>query len=187
MLTDEIAACCKALKLSRNIVDMAERVEAESHPGYLLKILRSELEHRESQRRDKFLKSAGFYSIKTMDGFRFDEVTLPAEVSVDYLRNCEFINTKTNLVMYGNVGTGKTFLSIALGVEACKRGIETRFFRTAALVNRLSEAKKNGTLSVFMKKLAKAELLICDLCCVIGYVELIGGLRSDLSVLARFQ
>jgi len=44
--------------------------------------------------------------------------------------------------MYGNVGTGKTFLSIALGVEACKKGIETRFFRTAALVNRLSEAKK---------------------------------------------
>ena len=41
--------------------------------------------------------------------------------------------------MYGNVGTGKTFLSIALGVEACKMGIETRFYRTAALVNKLSE------------------------------------------------
>ena len=73
--------------------------------------------------------------------------------------------------MYGNVGTGKTFLSIALGVEACKKGIETRFFRTAALVNRLSEAKKNGTLSVFMKKISKAELLICDLCGDISYVE----------------
>ena len=73
--------------------------------------------------------------------------------------------------MYGNVGTGKTFLSIALGIEACKKGIETRFFRTAALVNRLSEAKNNGTLSVFMKKLSKAALLICDLCGAIGYVE----------------
>ena len=118
MLTAEIAACCKELKLSRNIVEMAERVVAESHQEYLLKLLRSELGHRESQRKDKFLKNAGFYSIKTLDGFRFDEVTLPASVSPDYLRNCEFINTKTNLVMYGNVGTGKTFLSIALGVEA---------------------------------------------------------------------
>jgi len=169
MLTSEIAACCKELKLSRNIVEMSERVEAESHQGYLLKLLRSELEHRESQRKDKFLKGAGFYSIKTLDGFRFDEVTLPAVVSLEYLRNCEFINTKTNLVMYGNVGTGKTYLSIALGVEACKRGIETRFFRTAALVNRLSEAKKSGTLSAFMKKLAKADLLICD---EWGYVPL---------------
>ena len=169
MLTAEIAACCKQLKLSHNIVEMAERVQAESHQEYLLKLLQSELDHMESQRKDKFLKNAWFYSIKTLDGFRFDEVTLPAAVSPDYLRNCDFIKTKTNLVMYGNVGTGKTFLSIALGIEACKKGIETRFFRTAALVNRLSEAKKNGVLSAFMKKLAKADLLICD---EWGYVPL---------------
>lgn len=169
MLTAEIAACCKQLKLSRNIVEMAEKVQAESHQEYLLKLLQSELEHRDSLRKDKFLKNAGFYSIKTLDGFRFDEVTLPAPVSPEYLRNCEFIQTKTNLVMYGNVGTGKTYLSIALGVEACKKGLQTRFFRTAALVNRLSEAKRNGTLSVLMKQLAKAELLICD---EWGYVPL---------------
>jgi DNA replication protein DnaC len=169
MLTAEITACCKELKLSHNIVEMAETVRADSHQEYLLKLLRSELAHRESQRKEKFLKNAGFYSFKTLDGFRFDEVTLPAAVTPDYLRNCDFIKTKTNLVMYGNVGTGKTYLSIALGIEACKKGIETKFFRTAALVNRLSEAKKNGTLSVLMKKLSKAELLICD---EWGYVPL---------------
>lgn len=162
MLTAEITACCKELKLSHNIVEMAATVQADSHQEYLLKLLRSELDHRDAQRKDKFLKNAGFYNLKTMDGFRFDEVTLPAAVTPDYLRNCEFIKTKTNLVMYGNVGTGKTYLSTALGIEACKRGIETRFFRTASLVNRLSEAKKNGTLSVLMKKLAKASLVICD-------------------------
>lgn len=169
MLSSEIAVCCKALKLGRNIVDMAEKVQAESHQEYLLKLLQSELEHRDSLRKDKFLKNAGFYSIKTLEGFRFDEITLPSPVSREYLQNCEFISTKTNLIMYGNVGTGKTYLSIALGVEACKKGIETRFFRTAALVNRLSEAKKSGTLSIFMKQLAKAELLICD---EWGYVPL---------------
>ena len=169
MLIPEIAACCKALKLSHNIVEMAEKVQAESHQEYLLKLLQSELEHRESLRKDKFLKNAGFYTLKSLEGFRFDEVTLPAPVSREYLQNCEFINTKTNLVMYGNVGTGKTYLSIALGVEACKKGIDTRFFRTAALVNRLSEAKKGGTLAAFMKQLAKAELLICD---EWGYVPL---------------
>jgi len=71
--------------------------------------------------------------------------------------------------MYGNVGTGKTHLSIAIGVEACKKGIETKFFRTAALVNKLSEAKKNGSLSAFMKKISKADMLICD---EWGYVPL---------------
>jgi len=162
MLTSRIAACCKELRLSHNMAEMAEKVEAASHQEFLLKLLQAELEHRDRQRKEKLLKKAGFYSIKDLSGFRFDEITLPKAVSIDYLRNCEFISTKTNLVMYGNVGTGKTFLSIALGVEACKRGLETQFYRTAALVNKLSEAKKNNTLSLFMKKLAKAELIICD-------------------------
>ena len=38
MLTSEIAACCKELKLSRNIVEMSEKVQAESHQEYLLKL-----------------------------------------------------------------------------------------------------------------------------------------------------
>lgn len=71
--------------------------------------------------------------------------------------------------MYGNVGTGKTYLSIALGVEACRKGIETKFYRTAALVNRLFKAKRSSTLSSFMKQISKAELVICD---EWGYVPL---------------
>ena len=85
------------------------------------------------------------------------------------IKNLEFLETKSNLVFYGNVGAGKTHLATAIGVEACKRGIETKFFRTAALVNKLSEAKKSGQLASFMKKLTKAELIICD---EWGYVPL---------------
>lgn len=169
MLTNEIASCCKELRLSRNIADMSEKIQAENNQEFLLMLLKSEIEHRDCMRRDKLIKNAGFYSLKAFDKFRFDEVTLPGDISSEYLKNCEFLNTKTNLVMYGNVGTGKTFLSTALGIEACKRGIETKFFRTAALVNKLSEAKKSGTLSAFMKKISKAELLICD---EWGYVPL---------------
>ena len=165
----EVAACCKELRLSQNIVDMAEIIEAESHVEFLVKLLRSELKHRENKRIDKLLKNAGFYSLKDFSGFRFDEVTLPSSITPEYLKNCDFLETKSNIVMYGNVGTGKTFLSIALGVEACKKGIETRFFRTAALVNRLSEEKKKGTLSKFMKQIMKSELLILD---EWGYVPL---------------
>jgi len=165
----EVAACCKELRLSQNIVDMAEIIEAESHVEFLVKLLRSELKHREKKRIDKLLKNAGFYSLKDFSGFKFDEVTLPSSITPEYLKNCDFLETKSNIVMYGNVGTGKTFLSVALGVEACKMGIETRFFRTAALVNRLSEEKKKGTLSKFMKQIMKSELLILD---EWGYVPL---------------
>jgi DNA replication protein DnaC len=168
-MISEVATCCKELRLSHNIVDMAEKIEAKTHIEFLVQLLQSELKYRENNRIDKLLKKAGFYSLKNFDGFKFDEVTLPSSITPEYLKDCEFLETKSNIVMYGNVGTGKTHLSIALGVEACKKGIETRFFRTAALVNRLSEEKKKGTLSKFMKQILKSELLILD---EWGYVPL---------------
>lgn len=169
MLNDEIAKCCKELKLSKNMVEMSQIIKAENHEDYLYKLLKSELEHRDTTRRAKLLSGAGFYSLKDFEDFRFDEVTLPSGVTPEYLKNGEFLKTKTNLIMYGNVGTGKTFLSIALGVEACKKDINTKFFRTAALVNKLSEAKKSGTLSTLMKNILKADLAIFD---EWGYVPL---------------
>ena len=60
------------------------------------------------------------------------------------------------------MGTGKTHLSTAIGLEACNRGKRVRFFRTAALVNQLRDAQKNGELNRFMKQLYKTDLLICD-------------------------
>jgi len=169
MLVADIADCCKKLRLSRNIVEMSDKIEADSHQEYLLKLLQAEVVHREEVRMNKLLKKAGFYTIKTFESFRFDEVTLPSDITLEYLKECEFIKNKTNIVMYGNVGTRKTHLSIALGVEACKKGLEVRFFRTSALVNKLAEQKKAGTLSAFLKTLNKADLLICD---EWGYVPL---------------
>lgn len=169
MLVSDIAACCKRLRLSRNIVEMSDKIQADTHQEYLLKLLQSEITHRDKARKDKLLKKAGFYTIKTFESFRFDEVTLPSGITPEYLRECKFLANKSNIVMYGNVGTGKTHLSIALGVEACKKGLEVRFFRTSALVNKLAELKKSGTLSVFLRNLSKADLLICD---EWGYVPL---------------
>ena len=80
-----------------------------------------------------------------------------------------FVDEKKNLILYGNVGTGKTHLAQAIGLEACKQDKVVRFFRTAALVNRLSEAQKKSELNAFMKTLMKADLIICD---EWGYVPL---------------
>lgn len=165
----DLTACCKRLRLGKGFMDNAQAIEADSHMEFLLKLLQAEVANREKLRRDKLIASAGFYSIKTFSEFRADDVTLPAGITLDYLRNCEFLDRRTNLVLYGNVGTGKTFLTTAIGVEACRRGYSARFFRTAALVNRLSEAKKGGGLSEFIRKLLKTDLLLLD---EFGYVPL---------------
>jgi len=86
MLNDEIAKCCKELKLSKNMVEMSQIIKAENHEDYLYKLLKSELEHRDTTRRAKLLSGAGFYSLKDFKDFRFDEVTLPAELLPNILK-----------------------------------------------------------------------------------------------------
>ena len=107
--------------------------------------------------------------MKTFAGYSFDEIRLPAELSVNELKEAAFIGEKKNLILYGNVGTGKTHLATAIGIEACNRGKAVRFFRTAALVNQLSDDQKKGEINRFLKQLSKVDLLICD---EWGYVPL---------------
>jgi len=162
MFREEIINCCKTLKLSRNLADMAQTTVGESHQEYLYKLLSAELKNREQGRVAKLIGSAGFYGIKTFKGFRFDEITLPSDLSPESLQSLDFIREKKNIIMYGRTGTGKTMLSTALGVAACQQGIPVRFYRTAALVNQLSEAKISGALGAFLKKVKKAAVIILD-------------------------
>jgi len=53
-------------------------------------------------------------------------------------------------------------MATAIGVAACSRGKRVKFFRTAALVNQLSEAKSKGELKRFMRQIEKIDMLICD-------------------------
>ncbi|MEW6574682.1 MAG: IS21-like element helper ATPase IstB [Bacillota bacterium] len=165
----QIAECCKKLRLSRNIAEICNRVQAASHEEYLLQILQHELAYRETARKGRLLKQAGFYVLKTFDGYCFDEIRIPSGLSIENLKDASFIEERRNLILYGNVGTGKTHLAIAVGVAACQKGKGVRFFRTAALVNQLSEAQRMGELNRFLKQLFKANLIICD---EWGYVPL---------------
>lgn len=169
MLDQEILNCCKRMRLSSNLAEMAQTTEGETHQEYLHRLLCEELRYREHCRTEKLLHSAGFYAIKTFEGFCFSEVTFPGDLTVEQLKTLDFIKEKKNVILYGNQGTGKTFLSIALGVAACQAGFSVRFFRTAALVNQLSEAQKSGVLLAFLKKLEKTDLLVLD---EWGYVPL---------------
>jgi DNA replication protein DnaC len=168
-MKEQIEYCCKKLRLGRKIVDVFEEVEADNNQEYLMKILQIALDNRETSRKNRLVKQAGFYAMKTFEDFSFEEIRLPQDLSPEELKKASFVDEKKNLILYGNVGTGKTHLAQAIGLEACKQNKVVRFFRTAALVNRLSEAQKKSELNAFMKTLMKADLIICD---EWGYVPL---------------
>lgn len=153
---------CKRLHFGSNLVTQAKKIKADSHLDFLLELFTAELELRDRKRRNAYQKAAKFELVKTFENYTFEDIKFPPALSPDELMTTSFIPRRENLILYGNVGAGKTHLAIALGVAACDAGYRTRFWRTAALVNALTEAKQQGSLSKFMKQFDKLDLLICD-------------------------
>lgn len=162
-----IAECCKQLRLSSNLAERAMMQEGENNQEYLFNLLSDEIKYRQERRIVKLTNTAGFPKLYTRDSFKTDEIEFPDGVSMDSLLNLDFYKAGNNVLMYGGTGTGKTMLSILIGIAACEQGIPVKFYRTAGLINLFSETKAKKTLSVLKKKLNNLEILILD---EFGYV-----------------
>lgn len=162
-----IAECCKKLRLSSNLAERAMTTGGESHQEFLLNLFNDELTRRANTRISKFLDGAGFPKRYSEEQFRTDEITFPDDVSFQSLLDLSFYEERKNIIMYGGTGTGKTMLSILIGMAACRRGIPVRFYRTAGLINLFTEYHRKENLSALKKNLNSAEILILD---EFGYV-----------------
>ena len=141
--------------------------EGETPQEYLLNLLTNEIEYRLIKRKNKYLNTAGFPRRYAVDDFRTDEIDFPDGVNLDSLINLDFYHAGKNVIMYGGTGTGKTMLSILIGISACNQEIPVKFYRTAGLINLFSESQSKGNLTALKKKLNSAQILILD---EFGYV-----------------
>ena len=163
----DIAGCCKQLKLSSNLAEKAMVQKGDTHQEYLYSLLNNEIEYRRERRIAKHLNTAGFPRRYTPDQFRTDEIEFPDGVDFQSLLDLDFMKAGRNVIMYGGTGTGKTMLSILIGISACNRDIPVKFYRVAGLINLFSESREKGNLNRLKQKLDSAGILILD---EFGYV-----------------
>ena len=158
----QVLAACKRLRLGSDLVANAKRIKKKGNLEFLLELFTSEIEERDRKRRNAYQKAAKFDVIKTFEKYTFEDIRFPTALTPDDIIRTTFIPRRENLILFGTVGAGKTHLAIAMGMAACDAGFRTRFWRTPVLVNALTEAKKEGYLSRFMKQFDNLDLLICD-------------------------
>lgn len=164
---EELVAFCKRLKIASAMADRAIITEGGTHVEFLYNLLKREIELRDQAHTESLIKEAKFPILYSFEQFRTDEVEFPDDCTLDSLKSLEFLRNHRNIIMYGGTGTGKTMLSICIGLVACRRDIPVRFFRTATLVNMLSSRMRAGKLDPFRDKLSKAAIFILD---EFGYV-----------------
>jgi DNA replication protein DnaC len=78
------------------------------------------------------------------------------------LASCDFIGRAEDVILAGPIGTGKSHLAIALGVEATRRRVRVHFARAADLVQSLVEARDERRLTALQQRYQKVALLIVD-------------------------
>jgi DNA replication protein DnaC len=78
------------------------------------------------------------------------------------LAQSTWIANHLNTIVLGPTGSGKTFLSSALGLAACRYDFRVRYFRTSRLLFQLALSQQDGSYPALLSSLAKTDLLIFD-------------------------
>jgi DNA replication protein DnaC len=135
-------------------------------------LLAEEFTLRENRRIKTALVMARLSTIKTLAGFDFSFQPSLDKIRIMALAELKFIDRAEVLHLVGPPGTGKSHLSVALGVEAIKAGRSVYFTTLADLVSVLAKAEREGALREKIRFLCRFALLIVD---EIGYLPVTPG------------
>ncbi|MGY3560016.1 DNA replication protein DnaC [Bradyrhizobium sp. USDA 4463] len=135
-------------------------------------LLTEELTLRENRRIKMALIMARLSAIKTLAGFDFSFQPSLDKNRIMALAELQFIDRAEVVHLIGPPGTGKSHLSLALGVEAVKAGRSVYFGSLADIVATLAKAEREGTLRERIRFFCRFALLIVD---EIGYLPVTPG------------
>jgi DNA replication protein DnaC len=143
--------------------------QQRSYLDYLAQLVEGEFATREMRSIERRIKNARFPVRKTLDDFQWSWPKKINRLQIQNLFRLDFIATCTNVVMIGNVGLGKTHLSIALGHAACTSGHSVLFTTAIDIINTLASAQSAGQLKREIHRYVKPAVLIVD---ELGYLPI---------------
>src|ERR671910_1234715 len=175
-ISAEVAFLTRALKaptLRESVTRLAERARAESwsHEEFLIACLQREVSARESHGGEGRIRAARFPARKSLEEFDFDHARGLKRDTIAHLGTLDFITARENVVFLGPPGTGKTHLSIGLGIRAAQAGHRVAFATAAEWVARLGDAHAQGRLHAELARLGRIPLLVVD---EVGYIPFDG-------------
>jgi DNA replication protein DnaC len=170
--TSELAHLFRALKApaaARALPKLADRARAEdwSYERFAEALLQTEHSSREAHGGDGRIKAARFPARKTLEEFDFSFQRSVKRTLIQHLGQLDFLHGKENVVLLGPPGTGKTHLSIAIGIRACLAGHRVAFRTATEWVALLADAQRQGRLDDELVRLQRYPLLVVD---EVGYI-----------------
>ena len=163
----------------REYGQLADRAAAEglTHPEYLLALAELEAAERDARRTARRLEESKLPREKTLGNYDLDRLPPKVRTTFATLRDGSFADRATNVIAFGNPGTGKTHLLAGLGHELVRQNRTVLFAPAFQIVQRLLAAKRDLRLSQELRKIDRFDALILD---DIGYIQ---QSREEMEVL----
>ena len=159
---DEIVEAGRRCSLTKAVLRRWAESGTPRQRDYLLGYLLAEGESRDASKRAQLLRRCALPQAKTLEGYDWSCVSWPEGLGRGDLESLSFVEAREDLVLMGDVGTGKTHMACALAAACCARGWEARFFTASSLVLRLRRARDDGRLDRELSQIGRARLLVVD-------------------------
>jgi DNA replication protein DnaC len=170
--TSELTHLFRALKApaaARALPKLADRARQEewSYERFAQALLSTEHASREAHGGEGRITAARFPARKTLEEFDFTFQRSVKKTLIQHLGQLDFLAGRENVVLLGPPGTGKTHLSIAIGIRACLAGHRVAFRTATEWVALLADAQRAGRLDDELARLQRIALVIVD---EVGYI-----------------
>jgi DNA replication protein DnaC len=166
MLRDKLMAAMEQLHLQgmRSVFDeilAAGLKQRHTTERLLLDLLEAEMAERTTRSIRYRLGLAKFPVDKDLDSFEFGASPVN-EPLVRSLYQGSFLSSRSNVLLIGGTGTGKTHLAIACARNLIQQGQRGRYFNVVDLVNQLEQEKLGGRGGKLAESLARLDLVVLD-------------------------
>ena len=133
------------------------------HAEFLELVLQDELAVRGSRQIARRVRAASFRETRNLDEFDFSFNASIKRRQIEELATCRFIREKSDVLLLGPPGVGKSFLVQAIGHRAIKAGMLTLYRSIFDLARDfLGEEETPAQQDKILGKYLKPELLIID-------------------------